>query len=67
MVLQSPILLKDCNPQIKCSSDLFSFPLFIYLFIYLSIFQLIYWESGFLSVASVMVANLAQLEISGRS
>ena len=68
MVLQSPHLLKDWIPQIQCSSNLFSFPLFIYLFIYVFIifFQLLYLELGFLSVAYLTVANLAQFEISGR-
>ena len=61
MVLESPHLLKDSNPQIQCSSDLFSFPLFIYLFIYLFvIFHLLDLEWRFLSVAYLRVANLAQ-------
>ena len=38
MVLQSPHLLKDRNPQIQSWRDLFFFFLFIYLFIYLFIF-----------------------------
>ena len=41
VVLQSPHILKDCKQEIQFWSDLFSFSLIIYLFIYLSIYLLI--------------------------